>query len=358
MNRLGSLTLGFLLFTLSCVTPYNPDALKLEQKLVVDGYVSDQPGRNTVTLSLTADYTLGSINYYASKATVYVTDNTNKRTDYRETSTGVYQPTDAAWKGEVGRSYTLFVQTTDGRQFKSTPQLLKAVAPIDSIYYEFSQKPIPGTLSTNKGFDLFVDTRDPATPGDYYRWNWVHYAPLTFCSTFYPRQSSATTTEPPLYGYYCCETCWEIIRCYTCNNVGADVRVNGNKISRQPIMRVPYNSTGRYYVEIEQQSLTAEGYGYWNTVAQLTQNNGGIFDATPVPLKGNITCTNRSDEPAFGFFGASGVSVRGLFVSRGGIPVSPDLEPQPIAPPGPPSPCARCVESAYRTQKAPRFWQY
>lgn len=344
-----------LLFALSCVTPFNPDTLKLEQKLIVDGAVTDQPGRNNITLSLTADYTAGALNYYATKATVYVLDNTSKRVDYRESSIGIYQPTDVNWKGETGKSYTLYVNTSDGRQYKSSAQLLKPVAPIDTIYSEYTQKPIPGTTAFDKGFDLYVDTRDPATTGDFYRWNWINYTFLNFCRI----QEVNSGGVLNLYGYYCCEPCWDIYRCYTCNNVASDVRINGNKISRQPILRIPYTTTERYYLEVEQQSLSAEAYAYWNTVAQLTQSNGGIFDATPVQLTGNITCTNRTDEPAFGFFGAYGTSVKALFVDRSKRPELPNLIlPQPVAPPGPPPACARCIESAYRTQKQPRFWKF
>jgi hypothetical protein len=353
MKILSYTLLAVLLFALSCITPYNPDTQTLDQKLIVDGLVTDQPGRSLVTLSLTADYTLGSLNYFATKATVYVTDNTNKRTDYKETSVGVYQPADATWKGDPGSSYTLFVTTSDGRQFQSTPQLLNPVAPIDTVYYEYTKKPIVGTQTTNKGFDLYADTRDPATPGNFYRWSWTHFEPLVFCRT----QDVTTRGVTTSFGYYCCETCWDIVRCYSCNNVASDSRINGNKISRQPIARVPFTSTERYYIEVEQQSLSAEAYAYWNTVAQLTQNNGGIFDATPVPLQGNIRCTNRNSEPAFGFFGASGVSVKALFVNRSTPSDLPDALLLPTALP-PPATCAKCVESAYRTQKAPRFWKF
>ncbi len=342
-----------LLFALSCVTPFNPDTQTLDQKLIVDGLVTDQPGRSLITLSLTADYTLGALNYYATKATVYTTDNANKRTDYKETSIGVYQPADVAWKGVPGETYTLFVTTSDGRQFKSTAQKLNPVAPIDTVYYEYTKKPNVGVLTFDKGFDLYADTRDPATPGNFYRWSWTNYAPLVFCRTQDITTRGITTT----YGYGCCEPCWDILRCYSCNNVASDSRINGNKISRQPITRIPYTSTERYYVEVEQQSLSAESFQYWNTVAQLTQNNGGIFDATPVQLKGNITCTNREGEPAFGFFGASGVSIKALFVDRSTPKDLPDALQLPIALP-PPTACAKCVESAYRTQKVPRFWKY
>ncbi len=353
MKLLSYLFISGLLFTLSCITPYDPDTLKLEQKLIVDGLVTDQPGRSLITLSLTADYTLGALNYFATKAIVYVIDGANKRIDYKESSVGAYQPVDATWKGVAGQNYTLFVQTSDGRQFKSTPQQLKTVAPIDTIYYQYSPKPITGTLGFDKGFDLFADTRDPATPGNFYRWSWTHYEPLVFCRT----NDVTTRGNTVTFGSYCCQTCWDIIRCYSCNNVASDARINGNKINRQPIMRVPYTSSDRYYVEIEQQSLTAEGFQYWNTVAQLTQSNGGIFDATPVPLKGNITCTNQNDEPAFGFFGASGVSVKAIFVDRSTTSDTPNVKQLPIGLP-PPAACANCVESAFRTQNAPQYWKY
>ncbi|WP_019990533.1 DUF4249 domain-containing protein [Rudanella lutea] len=354
MKVLHYLSFVLLWLAFSCVTPYNPDTQSLDGKLVVDGNVTDQPGRNGINLTLTTDYTVTGLNFLVTKATVYVIDDRGQRISYRESTGGNYQPVDANWKGQVGRTYTLFIQTTDGRQYQSTPQLMRAVPPIDTLYYEYTRKPGVSTQTVNKGFDLYIDTKDPATPGDYYRWRWKHYELINYCRTNEVQQGPSTV----IYGFYCCETCWDIEQCYGCNNTGADTRINGNKIARQPIVRIPYNSTSRYYVEVEQESLTPEAYQYWNTVSQLTQNNGGIFDATPVPLKGNITCTNRTGELAFGFFGASSVSLKATFVDRSKAPDTPDTRIIPIVPPGPLTPCSRCVESPFRTQITPRFWKY
>lgn len=346
--------LALLLTVGSCVVPYNPETEHLGSLLVVDGLVTDQPRSSYVLLTRTADYTASSLNLVVRQATVTVSDNMGQSVVFREISPGYYQPpTD--WKGVSGRIYTLTIRTSDGNQYRSEPDMLKPVPSIDTVYYEYTRIPIPGTAVFDKGFDVYLDTQDPESPDDNYRWNWTAYEQISLCEIRESTDRSGVTTRTP---FNCCTDCWDIGRCYACVTIATDNAVNGNKISRQPILRVGFTSTSRYYVEIEQYSLTDAAYQYWKTVRDLTRNTGGIFDSAPVTISGNIRSVTSPDERVFGFFGASGVSVRPVYVDRSKTGDQPDLlPPPPLPPPGPPLPCVRCIESNYRTAQKPRFWR-
>lgn len=340
-----------------CVTPINPDIRSLPPSLVVDGLVTDQPGRNRIFLSLTAEYSPTSLNLLVSNATVFVTSNTNQRVNFREISPGYFQPENSNWQGEAGKSYTLNVRLSDGREYRSQPELLRPVVPIDTIYTEFTQNLIPGTTTYNKGFDVYIDVKDPATTGDYYRWSWVHYEMPRYCGFEYQTFGG----EPPRvveFGLLCCGNCWEITRLQNQINIASDQAINGNRISRRPILRAPFTSYSPYYVEVEQQSLTKEAYLYLSTLNDLVNNTGGLFDAAPATLLGNMSNTSNPDELVFGFFGASAIQVKPLQLDRSKAPTMPDLYPYPPPIPYPPGTCASCIEGPTRTAKAPKWWVF
>jgi hypothetical protein len=347
------LPLVFTVLLCQCITPINPDARTLPPTLVVDGLVTDQPGRNRVSLSLTADYTATALNYTVEKATVFVTDDGNQRTSFSEISPGFYQP-DTSWRGNPGKNYTLHVRLSDGREYQSRPELLRPIVPIDSIYIEFNQKLKLGSDAYDKGFDVYLDLKDPATPDDYYRWSWVHYEPLVYCDIIRVPEcrSCATYLE---YGLTCCNKCWDIIRYQNLINIASDNAINGNRISRRPILRAPFASYQPYYVEIEQQSLTKEAYTYLSALKDMIQSTGGLFDAAPALLVGNISSVSKPDELVLGYFGASAMTIRPLYIDRTKAPVSPDIVLAPPPQP-PPTSCAACNESQIRTKKAPKWW--
>jgi Domain of unknown function (DUF4249) len=351
-----NLTLFCLLLTAcvsACVTPYQPDTKSIGRALVVDGLLTDQPGPHTVLLTYTADYTNSSVNLLATGATVWLTDDANNRQNMTETSSGSYQTT-ASFKGQTGRSYVLHIQL-NGKIYTSKPELMRPVSKIDRAYWEFVETPIAGTLTFNRGFNVYIDTKDPETSGDYYRWRYTSYEPTNVCDI----RSYTIGRNTVQYSYYCCSLCWDIVRCNgtNCISIASDALVNGKAIVKQFVLRAPYNGRDRYYTEVEQLSMTREAYDFWKGAEGLTKANGGIFDQAPANLRGNITCTTSPDEAVFGYFGASSSSLLPVIIDRSSIQATPALPVYPPFDPAiPPPPCAACKESSSRTAVKPRFW--
>ena len=208
---------------------------------------------------------------------------------------------------------------------------------------------MPGTAVRQQGWDVYVDTRDPDTLGNFYRWEWTHYEQTAVCQKTQLTNGSYT-------GLYCCTDCWDISRCYNCIDINSDVNINGRAISGQRITRVPYTSRGSYYLEVRQQALSRGAYQYWKSVRQLVTNTGGPFDAAPSSVRGNIRCVSDPGQAAYGYFGATGIAERHLYVDRSAGQGQPERQPSVNVPV--PSPCAVCASSAYRTPVKPRWWFY
>ena len=334
--------------TQSCVTEFQPDPVSIPPSLIVEGQITDQPGPYTVKLTRTADYSYKSLNLLESGAIMTISDNVGNQETLKELSSGVYATKANGLQGVVGRAYKLSIKTTDGKVYESAPEVLPSAPPIQKIYDEYTVDAGASSLANRQGWNVYIDSKDPDTTGNYYRWSWQHYEPIQVC--FQKELPNSST----LTGLDCCSPCWDITRCYTCINVSSDANINGESISRQLILRAPYTSTSRYYVEVEQQALSKGAYAFWKSVKGLVNNTGGLFDAAPATVQGNLRCTNDSSTKVFGFFGATGVAVQFLYVDRTEGQGVPNIPPTVIVPQ--PSACVICENSLYRTPNKPRWW--
>ncbi|GAB4038263.1 DUF4249 domain-containing protein [Spirosoma jeollabukense] len=342
-----------LLMVVSCITPYSPDTVSIPPSLIVEGMITNQPGPYTIKLTRTADFSYKSLNLLETGATVIISDNLgNQETLTEQSPGGNYQSSSTGIRGVVGRTYKVTIKTKGGATYESDPELLKAAPPIDRIYYEY--KYVPGAINNGKAntWNVYIDMKDPATTGDYYRWEWAHYEFVEVCQ----RVSSVGQSLP--MGIPCCSNCWDITRCYSnCINILSDANVNGNSISRQFIQEVSYEASTRYYVEITQQSLSKGIYEFFKTAKQQVQNTGGLFDAAPGSIGGNIHATSDPNLKVYGYFGAAGESIGYLLLDRSeavGPPVS-SVDPVIV---NPMAPCAVCANNQYRTPNKPRWWQF
>ncbi len=353
-NRNYSLRIGkyvgllLTLLVISCVTEYQPDAVSISPSLIIEGQVTDAPGPYTVKLTRTADYSFKSLNLLETGATVVISDNLGNQETLKEQSAGgTYQT--ASLQGVAGRSYKVSIKTKDGKTYESDAEVLPAAPPILKLYYEYTKETGGVSAAKSQGWDVYLDTKDPEAPGNYYRWAWTHYEFTEVCS----KRELANGT---LTGLGCCSNCWDITRCYDCISVNSDVNINGQAISRQFISRVPYKSKSPYYLEVQQQAISKGAYEFWKSVRQLTSNTGGLFDTAPQTVRGNVHCVSDPAVMVYGYFGATGLSEQYINVDRSSGEGVPDLDPPVIVPQ--PSACVVCENSIYRTPNKPRWWQF
>ncbi|WP_240543783.1 DUF4249 domain-containing protein [Spirosoma foliorum] len=335
----------------SCITEFQPDRVSIATSLIVEGQITDQAGPYTVKLTRTADYSYASLNLLETGAVVTISDNLgNKETLTEQSPGGTYTTAANGIRGVAGRSYKLTIQTKAGKQYESEAEVLQAAPPITKLYYEYSIESGGVNFAQNQGWNVYIDTKDPEAPGNYYKWNWTHYEFTAVCST------KEITGQSYLSGLGCCSNCWNITRCYTCINLSSDVNINGQAISRQSIMRVPYKSTSKYYLEVQQQAISKGAYEFWKSVKGLVSNTGGLFDAAPSTVQGNLHCINDPATLVYGYFGATGIAEQYINVDRSTGQGTPDLDPPVVIPT--PSPCVVCENSLYRTPIQPRWWQF
>ncbi|MFT5748358.1 MAG: hypothetical protein ACI9XO_004662 [Paraglaciecola sp.] len=150
----------------SCEDEIDINVEPLTEQLVVDAWLTNQAGSQTISLSMTQPYFDNNLPEGLSGATVMVTSSTGTVFEFLEAEKGQYVWTPAANEtlGEVGTDYGLQI-TLDGEDYGSL-STMNRVPPIDSITYEFRDDETFGP----DGIYAEFFARDPIGGGDTY---WV-----------------------------------------------------------------------------------------------------------------------------------------------------------------------------------------
>ncbi len=238
------------------------------QRLVVEGWFTDEPGKQRVDLTLTTSYFQNQLAPRAEGAIVSVTDG-ETTWDYSETAPGIYETEDGV-AGEPGKTFTLSIEYKD--MDYSTESYMRPTAPIDSIAFEFieeEEEDLPDY------YDVFIWMQELPGIGDSYMW----------------------LTE--INGHPLRDTLTEL-------SFETDEIYDGNYIEGVQIEYIDLiNDMGAGdEFTITQYNIGTEAYDVFIGIMNETDWNGGLFDAPPANVNTNLT------GGALGYWGAAGVSSR------------------------------------------------
>lgn len=283
--------------------------------LVIDGMITDREGIHTVTVSRSSSYNEPG-RKYESGCTVDILDDKGNIINMTEESRGVY----SAWIDRqflnAGTQYRLEVTTSDGKKYRSDFEMLSHSPPIDRIYWEVKyveqDNPLYGALM---GVQFFInsDATDYEAVG--YRWElfeqWEYRAKY-FIKDFYNGSIIHKDFASDSL-YYCWNTRSKINEIYTYSTAQAISK----KIRMVPLTYVS-NQSGRlkfdYCLLVRQYSLSEAAFSYWNKLQEQATESGGLYETQPSRIKGNLYNIDNPDETVLGFFGASGITEKRIFL--------------------------------------------
>ncbi|MFL5788537.1 MAG: DUF4249 domain-containing protein [Flavisolibacter sp.] len=299
----------FLIITLilvaSCRQPYNPPAVKVNNNfLVVDGFLNATPNSvTTISLSRTRNL-VDTINRKPEEnAEVFIEEASGVTIRLSPQGNGLYSS--SSFINPSG-SYQLKITTIDGSQYQSEFVPVVNTPPIDSLTWE--QK---------DDARIFVFSHNPANNIWYYHWDYTEtWEYVSNFETVYGVNSNNIIFER--------DTSNQIYHCWRNNNstdivIGNSLKLNQDIINHFPITVIPQNSAKiaiRYSILVNQYGLTKEGYEFWQTLQKNTQQVGSIFDPQPSQLKSNIHNITNPKEPVMGFFSASTVQQKRIFINH------------------------------------------
>ncbi|MBV4359379.1 DUF4249 domain-containing protein [Pinibacter aurantiacus] len=95
-------------------------------QLVIEGNISNVPGPYTIKLSTSVNYDQTNSFPAVQNAVVKISDNKGNSETLKETTAGIYQT--ATLNGTVGTTYTLYIKTTDNKEYTASSTMPALVA--------------------------------------------------------------------------------------------------------------------------------------------------------------------------------------------------------------------------------------
>jgi hypothetical protein len=355
-----------------CIDPVSVESHQRIAPLVVDGMITDAAGPYVVKIFYAS--ALGTTLRKQTPlrdAIVTIEDDSGQSETLIERAPGIYETSTNGIQGVVGRSYKLTFESKNGKKYESQFQKLNAPGSIERVYTEFEKNSIieqePGDSNPDQEYDdafgLYVDAKGVEDESTLLRWRVTGVYEM---KTFPERNREATPSgyvpDPlPCSGYIrvglavyqrsectCCQ-CWLYeysSASYLSDNENVqDISFNHVELGKIPITRMRFYK--RYYVQLEQLSMSEEVYNFWRLVRTQQNSSGNIFQPNAVKIRGNVKCISDPEDEVLGVFSVSGVAATSIFIEPSEIPYT--LAPIDTL-------TVDCRDFAFSTPVKPFFW--
>jgi hypothetical protein len=288
-----------------CVEKFIPETQDSHFFIVVNGIITNQP--EVYTIKLSWSYPLGEkVSVPLPGCDVTVQDDLGNVYQFTESTTpGTYNSDKNTFQGVVGRKYKLRIVTNNAtpkhHSYESGEVEMKAVPPIDSLYYEkvIIKEETPFT-TRQEGCQIYLSTVDPTKNCRFFRWNytetWEIHVPYIVTN----------------------KDCW-----VSNNSNNIDIK-NTSALSEDRVIHYPLlfisNETDRlsrrYSILVNQYSISNEEYAYWEKIQNVTQNVGGLYDYIPSSIASNLFCAEDPGEKVLGYFSVSAKTSKRIYIDE------------------------------------------
>ncbi len=288
-----------------CIEPYKPKVIQTDYGyLVVEGMLiqGDQP--TVIRLSRTQSIDQKQETTKEAGAFVRVEDESGNSFELTNDGDGTYSVPNLSL--DRSKNYRLRVFTPNEREYASEFVSIQQSPDIDEVTW----------TEDDKGLQFFVSTHDPANLTNYYLWTFDEtweYSSL-FYSIYKLENGQIVTRQLSNELYYC----WR-------SEASHNIFLTNTFALRESVVKnfklhfLPEESRKLIYgysLLVKQHALTKEAYEYWETLKKNNESLGSIFDRTPSQDFGNLRCVSHPDEPVLGYFSATTIGTKRIFVDR------------------------------------------
>ncbi len=315
--------------------------------IVVEGYISDQPGPYEVRVTNAFDIeSIESQKVYVSAKRLSIYSNQGDTEDLDQVDVGIYQTKPDGIRGVAGGVYTLRIELFDGRIYESLPDTIIAAGKMDSVYLEYKSE--YNSIGVKEySCDIFFNASYDPSINDRFIWkftgtfqaethpemhppdNCFYLERIQGCN-FLPPCSGllniARPAYPPAYKRIedcsCC-TCW-----YNLLNpfpILSDDRLStGGRISDVKAHNIPLNSwtlMHKIRLEVSQRSLTHQSFRFWKAIKHQQEAIGSLFQPVSGIIPSNFVQVQGKTATIDGLFFATSVSSIVKYIDRYDLPV-------------------------------------
>jgi hypothetical protein len=306
-----------------CVKPFMPDTVGDIGTIVIEGVITDKPGMQNVFISRTVDINSKWFDEVTG-CIVQVIDDSGNIIEYNEEGNGKYSAYFSDNMLKYGRSYMLRVITSSlGEIYESGYETLIPCSKIDSIWVEIEENRNIETDPISRGYQVFLNTHGTNDNSVYYRWEmvstWEYHAKHEpdLVKEKRPDSNYGTVTRIiPQIENDTTRVCWvtEKLGDFYVNSTEALME---NSIEKVPLnfisFKAPYAKWG-YSLLVKQYAMSQEAYEYYDAIYKMNFDAGGLYEIQPYKIEGNIECVSNEQEQALGFFSASGIVEKRVFI--------------------------------------------
>ncbi|HSH19645.1 MAG TPA: DUF4249 domain-containing protein [Draconibacterium sp.] len=316
--------LGLIILTTfkGCIDPFKPalDKSDAEQILVVEGMITNEPGSFVVKLSRSVPIDT-MVNFVReSGAFVTISDDRNNTFTLYETEPGYYKCLDETVIAVTGRTYQLSIVDAFNKEYESSPVLMESKSELEKVFWEEATETvfIENEIVEENGLNIYVKADDPESKIKFYKWDisetWEVMMPNAITALDGMGMPYETTVKVPDYKKYC----WVTRESQSILVKSVDNQTD-SKVSDFLVQRIRPNEDKlffRYSIEVRQYALSKEMYTFWNSLKEINQDAGSLYDKVPVSIFGNIRCCDNN-EKVLGYFYAAEIAKKRIFIEKG-----------------------------------------
>lgn len=310
--------IGYLLLCFgSCVYPFRPEISENQELMVINGKITNLPGDHYVEVSSASPFYDPGFRPF-SNCVVRVEDEHGEGITYEEYEPGRYRAyLDESFLG-INKVYKLYVFTEDGKEYQSEYDTLTACPPVDSLYFSEVIEPTEDPEISYEGLQFYLDFKGESWHTKYYMWeleeSFEYHSPYDIDYTW-DGWGNVHEFIPPIDTLHICYKTLSVPKLYT---VSTRYLV-ANEIRHFPLNyvseRLPYLKY-RYSLLVRQYSLTQDAFRYWEKLRAQQEEAGGLYETQPVASDGNMYNVNDEGEQVLGYFYASQVHEKLIFVKH------------------------------------------
>ncbi len=315
--------------------------------VVIDGYISDQPGPYTIEITKAFDIeSKTSFKTPISVKRLEIFDDLGYSEVLTQIRQGLYQTDPSGIQGTVGRAYTLRVELLDGRVYESTPDTLVNSGVVDSVYYNFKTS-TSEKGATSYGFDVFFDSNSGNKDAYYFLWKFIAtFQVETNPELFQDICGQSRCPKPRLCSGFivnnqgqleqvedceCC-TCWSDIL----NDipiVSNDEFVENGQFKSVKAGYVPVNKwtfLNKVHAQVQQRSLSRQAFSFWKAVKAQKEATSSIFQPVSGKIKSNFIQISGQQSSIEGLFYATSIVSKSVYITRDDVPNQSYIPPQDL----------------------------
>lgn len=298
-----------------CTDIYEYELSRFDNRLVIQGLITDQPGPYLVKLTRSSTFGQAFPRIVEKDAILQIVCNEGQGINLVELQPGHYYTPDE-FIGIPGKSYTLYIQTSDGKTYQSNEQLLMPPVDVVSVAIEPGQK----TFSQKSGignqiyqYNVEVGNILLGVKGEGFRprLRFDNFLLVDYLKTLGMFDYSHCWIIRPLSDYMDSQTAQNITENISQYHLAGSI----------PVYQIHYPFLGftDYFSNLYPSlsygsfkilmtnlySINEDTFLFYDFMEKQLSDQGRFFDPVAAQLPGNMKCTSDPDEPVFGLFEAS-----------------------------------------------------